>query len=147
MANTANNGEIEEEFLLNELLTFREAIPSPNGTGWQQAIRDEYDSLMKNQTWELVKLQQDCKTIKCKWISPYQLNKDGQVEWLKARLVTKGYSQMYGVDYLEMYAPVAKLASLRLLISLAVKYDLEIHQMDIKSAFLARDLDEVIYMV
>ena len=58
-ANTTNDSEIEEEFLLNELLTFREAISSANGTGWQQAIRDEYDSLMKNQTWELVKPLQD----------------------------------------------------------------------------------------
>ena len=84
MANAINNSKIEEEFLLNELLTFREAISSANGTGWQQAIQDEYDSLMKNQTWELVKLPQDCKTIKCKWISNHKLNKDGQVEWLKA---------------------------------------------------------------
>src|ERR1035438_9350929 len=113
MANVTNNSEMEEEFLLNEPLTIREAISSPNGTGWQQAIREEYNSLMKNQTWELVKLPKDCKTIKCKWIFCHKLNKDGQVEQLKARLVTKGYSQLYGVDYLDMYALVAKLARLQ----------------------------------
>jgi len=75
---------MEEEFLLNELLTFREDISSPNGTGWQKAIQDEYDSLMKNQTWDLVKLPQDHKTIKCKWIFHHKLNKDGQIEQLKA---------------------------------------------------------------
>ena len=137
---------MEEEILLNESLTCREAISSPNSTGWQQAIREEYDSLMKNQTWELVKLPKDCKIIKCKWIFCHKLDKNGQIKQLKAQLVTKGYLQMYGTDYLEMYAPVAKLASLWLLLSIATKYDLEIHQMDVKSAFLARVLDEVIYM-
>ena len=67
---------------------------------------------MKNKTWKLVKLPKDRKIIKCKWIFHHKLNKDGQIEQLKARLVAKGYSQMYGTDYLEMYAPVAKLASL-----------------------------------
>ena len=67
---------------------------------------------MKNKTWELVKLPNDWKTIKCKWIFHHKLNKMGRVEWLKAQLVAKGYLQTYGIDYLEMYAPVAKLASL-----------------------------------
>src|ERR1035438_2408381 len=84
MANATNNGEMEEEFLLNEPLTFREAISSPNSTGWQQAIREEYDSLMKNKTWELVKLPKDHKIIKCKWIFCHKLNKDGQIKQLKA---------------------------------------------------------------
>ena len=84
MANATNDGEIEEEFLLNEPLTFREAIASLNGEEWQKAIRDEYDSLMKNKTWELVKLPNDRKTIKCKWIFYHKLNKNGQVEQLKA---------------------------------------------------------------
>ena len=87
---------------------------------------------MKNKTWELVKLPKDRKTIKCKWIFRHKLNRNGQVKQLKARLVAKGYSQTYGVDYLETYALVAKLASLQLLISLAMKYNLKIHQIDIK---------------
>ena len=95
----------------------------------------------------MVKLPKDCKNIKCKWIFCHKLNKDGQIKQLKAQLVTKGYLRMYGTDYLETYAPVVKLALLQLLLSIAAKYNLEIHQMDIKSAFLARDLDEVIYMV
>jgi len=75
MANMTNDSEMEQEFLLNESLTFREAISSPNSTGWQQAIREEYDSLMKNKTWELVKLPKDRKIIKCKWIFCHKLNK------------------------------------------------------------------------
>ena len=146
MANATSDSEIEEEFLLNELLIIMEAMSSSNSIGWQQTIQDKYDSLMKKQTWELVKLPQDWKTIKCKWIFCHKLNNDGKVEQLKAWLVAKGYLQTYGIDYLETYALVAKLALLQLLISLAVKCNLKIHQMDIKSAFLAGDLNEVIYM-
>jgi len=65
---------------------------------------------------------------------------------LKARLVARGFSQIYGVDYLDTYAPVVKLASIRILLAIAAIYGLEIHQMDVVTAFLAGDLEEEIYM-
>ena len=73
-----------------------------------------------------------------------------QPRWIlsrfKARLVAKGYAQQYGVDYDETYAPVAKFTSIRAILSIGASYDLEIHQMDVKTAFLNGDLIEDIYM-
>ena len=71
---------------------------------------------------------------------------DGSVERYKARLVAKGYSQVEGIDYGEIFSPVAKLTSIRFLLSLAASYDLEIKQMDVKTTFLHGDFKEEIYM-
>lgn len=71
---------------------------------------------------------------------------DRQVEWYKARLVAQGFSQVEGIDYTETFAPVTKFKSIRILLALAARLDLEVHQMDVKSAFLNGDLDEEIYM-
>ena len=81
-----------------------------------------------------------------KFVLKHKKNETGQITRLKARLVARGFGQIYGVDYLNTYAPVVKLASIRILLALAVIYELEIHQMDVVMAFLAGELKEKIYM-
>lgn len=84
--------------------------------------------------------------IGCKWVFKRKLNSDGSIERYKARLVAKGYAQQFGIDYDETYAPVAKFTSIRALIAIGASHDLEMHQMDVKTAFLNGDLNEEIYM-
>ena len=107
---------------------------------------EEYRSLMADDTWDLVPLPKGRKHVRCKWVYITKYASDGSIERLKARLVAKGFSQVEGIDYNETFAPVAKMNSIRLVLSLAALHDWEVHQMDVKSTFLHGDLQEEIYM-
>ncbi|CAI5721251.1 unnamed protein product [Peronospora destructor] len=121
-------------------------MESSDATKWKEACDSECDSLIKNDTWDVVPLPKGRKAIGCRWVFRVKENQDGEVERYKARLVTKGFSQKYGVDYEETFAPVAKFTSIHIVLSLAAKYTLTVHQMDVKTAFLNGTLDEDIYM-
>ena len=82
--------------------------------------------------------------VGCRWLFNYKYNAAGEVERSKARLVAQGYTQREGIDYHETYAPVVRMASIRVLLSIAAIHNLEIHQMDVKTAFLNGDLHEEI---
>jgi hypothetical protein len=127
-------------------LTVAAALKREDAAYWQRAIDDELDSLKKNDTWELTTLPAGKKAIGSKWVFKTKLNTDGTIDRYKARLVAKGFNQRPGIDYDETFAPVAKFNSIRVILALAAKLDLEIHQLDIKTAFLNGDLDEEIYM-
>ena len=108
---------------------------------------EEMQSLQKNQTWKLASLPKGKKAIGCKWV--YAM-KDGfpdknNVRY-KVRLVAKGYAQAKEVDYNEVFSPVVKHSSIRILLALVAQLDLELVQMDVKTAFLHGDLEEEIYM-
>ena len=92
-------------------------------------------ALDTNGTWELMSLPPRKWAIGCKWVFAVKVNPDGSIARLKARLVAKGYAQTYGVDYSDTFSPVAKLASVRLFISLAATHDWPLHQLDIKMLF------------
>ena len=105
------------------------------------------DSLYKNGTWELVNKPKDQKLVSCKWI--YKIKegvKPGEGPRYKARLVAKGFTQKAGVDYNEIFSPVVKHVSIRVILSLVASLDLELEQMDVKTAFLHGNLEEKIYM-
>src|SRR5262249_703425 len=123
----------------DEPMTYTEALASPDAANWQEAIASELQSLAHNDTWTIVdksQLPPSRNPIGCKWIFKRKLNPDGSIARYKARLVAKGYSQQYGIDYEETYAPVAKFTSIRAILSIGASLDLEIHQMDVKTAFL-----------
>jgi len=126
--------------------TFEEAMKDRDEAFWKEALNDEMESLMSNNTWELVDLPPGCKPIKCKLLFKRKRRVDGSVERHKVRLVAKGFTQKHGIDYFDTYAPVARIATIRLLIAIAAIHKLVIHQMDVKTAFLNGELDEEIYM-
>jgi hypothetical protein len=103
-----------------------EAVDSTEGKLWKDAMVKEMDSLQKNETWGLVKLPSGRNPISSKWVLKKKMNAIGQVEKFKARMVVKGYSQVEGVDINDIFSPVAKLTSIRVLMSLTVVFDLEI---------------------
>eukprot|EP00253_Pinus_taeda_P031714 PITA_31714 len=107
---------------------------------------DEMASLHKNEAWDLVELSAGRKPIGNKWAFKKNTNTKGKVEKYKARLVAKGYSQVPGIDFGDIFAPVAKVTSIRLLLSIVVAFDFEVEQMDVKTTFLHGDLEEEIYM-
>ncbi|KAM1493880.1 hypothetical protein ACFX10_025604 [Malus domestica] len=125
---------------------FKEAISSTEAPFWKEAIRSEMESIMQNNTWELVDLPPGNKPIGYKWIFKKKFKPDGSIDKYKARLVAKGYRQREGLDYFDTYSPVSRITSIRMLISIAALYNLEIHQMDVKTAFLNGELEEEIYM-
>ncbi|UYV66529.1 hypothetical protein LAZ67_4001965 [Cordylochernes scorpioides] len=129
-----------------EPLNYEDAIVGQNSKQWKLAMDDEFNSLMKNQTWTYVTLPSDRKAIACKWVYKIKQNADGSNKMFKARLVAKGYSQKPGLDYGETFSPVVKFDSIRTILSLCALFDMEMIQLDVKSAFLNGDLEEELYM-
>ena len=121
-------------------------MDSKDGKVWKEAMVDEMASLHKNEAWDLVELSAGRKPIGSKWVFKKKTNAEGKVEKYKARLVAKGYSQVLGTDFGDIFSPVAKVASIRLLLSVAAAFDFEVEQMDVKTEFLHGDLEEEIYM-
>lgn len=125
--------------------SIEEAQKSHNARQWDAAMKEELESLRRNETWELVELPPNRKPIKTKWVFKTKRDDNGDVVRHKARLVAKGCAQRYGVDYTETFSPVVRYTSIRLLIALAAQRGLRIDQMDAITAYLQGDLDESIY--
>jgi hypothetical protein len=98
---------------------------------WRDAMLEEMKALEKNKIWELVDLPRGKQPVGCKWVFAIKHTPEGKVERYKARLVAKGYTQTYGIDYEETFAPVAKMNSIRTLISCAANFDWNIYQLDV----------------
>lgn len=137
-------GEILLMCINNEPQSFEEAKGFKE---WIRACEDEILSITKLKCWTLVDLPSGAKPIELKWIFKVKRNSDGSINKYKARLVAKGYVQQYGVDYDEVFAPVARIETIRLLISLAASQGWEIHHLDVKTAFLHGDLKETVYVM
>ena len=120
-----------------------EALSHPE---WRQAMIDEMCALQSSGTWELVPLPSGKSLVGCRWLYTVKVGPDGKIDRFKARLVAKGYTQVFGLDYSDTFSPVAKMASVRLLLSIAAIRHWSLHQLDIKNAFLHGDLEEEVYM-
>ncbi|KAL4284533.1 hypothetical protein GQ457_16G014010 [Hibiscus cannabinus] len=107
---------------------------------------EEIASIDRNDTWELTSLPEGHKSIGVKWVYKTKTNKEGQLEKYKARLVAKGYKQRQGIDYDKVFAPVARIETIRLLTAVAAQNKWKIYQMDVKSAFLNGYLEEEVYI-
>ena len=126
--------------------TMKHALSGPKAKEWFEAMKEEMNSMESNRVWDLVDLLPSRKTIGNKWILNIKHKADGTIEKYKAQLVTKGYTQQDGIDHEETFSPVVKFTSIRLILAIMTRMDLELYQMDVKTAFLNGDLDEQIYM-
>ena len=114
---------------------------------WANATRDEYNSLIKNNTWELVpRPGPHKKLVQCKWTWTAKLNERNEIARYKARLVAKGFTQVKGIDYTETFAPTARMASIRTFVAMSCALKKRIYQMDVSTAFLYGKIDAEIYM-
>ncbi|KAG8472960.1 hypothetical protein CXB51_035039 [Gossypium anomalum] len=126
---------------------YSEAVSCEDSEKWMFAMQEEMESLHKNRTWDLVKLPKGKKAVRCKWVFKKKEGTPGVEEpRYKARLVTKGYSQIPGVDFTNVFSPVVKNSSIRALLGIVAMHDLELEQLDVKTAFLHGKLEEDIYM-
>ena len=130
----------------NDPQSFKEAVSGPEAPLWKDVINSEVESILHNHTWEMVDLPPGCKPLGYKWIFKKKMKANGSIDKYSARLVIKGYRQKEGLDYFDTYSPVTRITSIRMIIAIATLYNLEIHQMDVKTAFLNGDLDEEVYM-
>ena len=126
--------------------TYAEAMNRPDALQWKLACLAELEAFVQANVYDPVDRPHGRKVVSCKWVFAIKRGPDGEIVKYKARLVARGFTQVEGVDYDETFAPTSKFSSIRSLLAVATQYDLEIHQMDVKSAFLNGELDEEIYL-
>lgn len=123
--------------------SFFEASSDPS---WVKAMNEEMEALYRNKTWVVTDLPSNRKPIGCKWVYKIKYKANGEVERYKARLVAKGFNQREGIDFEETFSPVAKMVTIRLVITLVVNSGWSLFQLDINNAFLYGNLDVDVYM-
>jgi hypothetical protein len=109
-------------------------------------MQEEYNALMKNETWELTPWKRGINLVDFKWVFKLKRKVDGSIERYKARLVAKGFKQRYGYDNEETFSPAIKPATIRLVLALAVTHGWTLRQLGIQNAFLHGHLEETVYM-
>lgn len=126
--------------------TYQQAITSHESENWLKAMQEEHDSLVQNETWILVEKPVNQRVIDNKWVFKVKKNPDETIERYKARLVGRGFTQEYGIDYLETFSPVVRFDSLRAILALVAENGWYMKQFDVKTAFLNGELEEDVYM-
>ena len=127
----------------NDLVSFGEAMKNKK---WKEAMSVEIKGIERNQPWELTVLPKGVKPIGVKWVFKTKLNEDGDVEKFKAILVAKGYAQWHGIDYIEVFAPMAILDIICVILAMVAQLCWEVFQLNVKSAFLHGELKEKMFV-
>ena len=109
-------------------------------------MKKEYDSLQDNGTWILVEKPKDKKVLTNRWVFKTKTNQNGEIEKYKARLVARGHTQRHGIDYEEVFAPVARYEIIRTMMAIAANEEMYVHQMDVVSAYVQGELHDEVYM-
>lgn len=126
--------------------TYRQAMGGRDSEKWEESMADEFNSLLENNTWELTDRPKDREVLTGRWVYKHKRGQSGEIVRYKSRYVVRGFEQREGLDYNETFASVVKPMSYKLLFALAAAYDLEIEQMDVKTAFLYGEMDVDIYL-
>ena len=129
--------------------TYEKAMSCGDRDKWAEAVAEEFKSLQENETWELVdesSIKEGLKPLSGKWVFKIKRDINGAISRYKARWVVKGYLQQYGIDFEQTFAAVVKPMAFRALFAIAAYHDLEIEQMDVKTAFLYGTIDQLLYV-
>ena len=126
-------------------LSYSEAMNSADCAEWKAAMDEEIGSINKN-SWRLVPLPGNAKPVRSKWVYLNKRDSSGNISRRKARLVAKGFTQKDGVDYNEIFSPVAKYTTVMFMLAYACQNNLSIIQIDVKTTFLNAELEECIFM-
>ena len=126
--------------------SLEEVKKSQSRKEWLEAMTKEYNSLVDNKIWQLCELPAHKKSLGGRWVFALKKDENGEIVKYKARYVAKGFFQIFGSDFLETFAPTAKLSSVRILLALATHFHYEVFQFDVSSAYLNADLEEDIYV-
>ena len=137
-----NRVDTEEDF---EPRNYKEAILCKDSLKWKEAMRNELEAIEKNNTWELVNLPRGSKAVGSRWVFKLKKDFNGTIVY-KARLVAQGFSQRYGIDYNDVFAPVARTTTLRMLLPVSGERKYKVSHYDIKTAFLNGTLEEEIFL-
>jgi hypothetical protein len=131
---------------VHEPRDFKEAMSGPNKKKWEEAMRNEMESPHHNKVWKVMELPDGRKAIGGKWIFKRKVNEHGDVNRYKARYVAQGFSQIYGEDYEEVFAPVVKQTTLRTILAVAGKRRMQVKHFDAKTAFLIGELKKELFI-
>ena len=142
--NNDNVNRIDFCYMMNAPLTYDEAMSSRDSPNWKTAMDEQIESLQLNNTYTLTDPPANKSIVGGKWV--FTVKGDPNDPTYKARYVAKGYSQIQGIDYAETFSPTARMESVRTLMQIAVQYDLLLHQLDVKSAYLHAPIDEDVYV-
>jgi len=121
-------------------------LPEEEQKKWIKAAEEAMNSHKENKTWTLCDLPEDNKAIDCKWVCKLKHDAEGNVDRHKTRLVARGFTEKFGGDYDDTFAPVARHTTLRTLLTVAASRKLQVRHYDVKTAFLNGDIDEELYM-
>lgn len=133
-------------FIASEPNSYKQALADEDCGQWKKAMTEEYDQLIKNNTWELVERKPGLKIVDNKWVYKKKQGIEGTLIRYKARLVARGFAQEYGINFYETFSPVVRFTSIRAILALAAKEKLHMKQFDVKTAFLNGDLNETVFM-
>lgn len=126
--------------------TAKEALSGPSKDKWKESMIEEIQNLVRNDTWDFVKLPKGKRLIKSKWIFKTKYDDEGDIVRLKSRLVALGYSQKPGLDYHQTYAPVVQKKTMRILFAISVERNWQVHHVDIQAAYLMAEPEDEAYM-
>jgi hypothetical protein len=127
-------------------ISWKEAMSMPDKDEYLKAAHVEFQALLANKTWTLVPRPPHGKVVGSRWVFRKVMNPDGTLKKYKARAVCQGFTQRFGIDFDETYAPTLPLAALRLFLAFAITYKMDIHSMDAVTAFLNSDMDKEVYV-
>jgi len=138
--------QIEDGTSDDDPVTLAQAIAHPDWPKWKEAMDEELALMAKYSVWDVVEEPEDTNIIGCRWVFRIKQDSSGKILKYRARLVAQGFTQIPGVNFQDTFAPVARLSSIRAVIALAASEDWELHQMDVKSAYLNSPIDTRVYM-
>jgi len=126
--------------------TYKQAVTCKDKIEWLHAMDSEFNSLLKNQTWDLVDPPKGANTVGSRWIYTIKRQPDGTIKRYKARLVCQGFTQTYGIDFFDVFSPTISSTTIRILLSLGCQLNWDFHQLDIETAFLNSPIEEDVYV-